>query len=32
MNSKATNEKEVIAEAEEKFAAHKCEDYPLKAK
>jgi hypothetical protein len=31
MNSKATNEKEVIAEAEEKFAAHKCEDYPLKA-
>lgn len=32
MKSKARNEKEAIAEAKELFAAHRCEDYPLKHK
>jgi hypothetical protein len=32
MNSKVTDKKKVVAEAEEKFAAHECEDYPIKPK
>jgi hypothetical protein len=32
MKSKAKNKKEAVAEANEGFAAHRCEDYPLKPK